>query len=211
MNILLLHFNSIKSHKIIEILKKLNCNVYDYDPYINYLTDKKIKLYKKCDALIISGSNPKYDTTEIPELDNKSSFYMRIKRVIDLFTHKKILGICYGSQILYKYFGGDCMYYKDIYGHTIGEHFKKILIKNTREPIFKNVQKHHVFNFYRNILLDPTNKPNNIKIISHDITNIKLNKNISGFKINNKIYGLIFHPESSFTSGYNILYNFINL
>lgn len=211
MKVLLIHFDSVKSKNIVKILKSLNCNVIEYNPYIHNINARKIRVFMECNSLIISGNNPKLMTVEVPKMDSVpfgKSFYSRVKRIIDLFQHKKILGICYGSQILYKYYGGKTMYHLNEYGHKRGEHYKTIYFK--KDAIFKNIKKTNSFNFFRNILLDPNDKPSNIKIISYDITEINKIKynNISGFKINNNVYGLIFHPEAS-NDGYNIFKNFL--
>ena len=62
-----------------------------------------------------------------------------------------------------------------------------------------------MFNFYRNILLYSNNKINKkIRIIGTDetIINNKQYNNISGFRVNGKrVWGILFHPESSIDSG----------
>ena len=161
-SILLLHFDSVKSRKILKVLISSGVNVTVYNPYKENLTSKKIESYKRCDGLVISGSNPDMRTIEIPRINMVpfgKSMYGRIERVIDLFQGKgkKILGICYGSQLLWHYYGGRCEYHKNLYGRRIGEHDKKIRVLKPVDDILKGCggRGKNKFNFYRNILLDP--------------------------------------------------------
>ena len=213
--ILLVHFDSVKSRKILRELKARS-NVIEYNPYIENLTKKKLESYKRCSGLVISGNNPDLKTVELPRIRIDPfgrSFYDRIKRIIDLFQDKKILGICYGSQLLWHYYGGTCIYHEDVYGYRVGSHSKKIYMKTPRDRLLKGVRIDNKMNFFRNILLSPDPGPKNVRIISLDETLHKGNvkKNISGYRVNNKnIWGVIFHPESS-RDGKIIFDNYMNI
>ena len=217
---LLLHFNSIKSLKILKYLKESNIDVIEYNPYNENITKNKIKEYKKCNSLIISGSNPKLKTIEIPKIKTDpfgKSLYSRIKLVIDLFqgSSKKILGICYGSQLLWHYYGGITDYHQKLYGKRIGEHTKNIKIKKPVDELFTRLPSNNSFNFYRNILLIPQLEiGKRVIIIGTDETihNNKKYNNISAFRVNGRrIWGVIFHPESSLHGGgIRVFTNFLN-
>ena len=216
-NILLLHFDSVKSRKIRKVLISSGANVTEYNPYKENLTSKKIESYKRCDGLVISGSNPDMRTIEIPRINIVpfgKSMYGRIERVIDLFQGegKKILGICYGSQLLWHYYGGGCEYHKNVYGSRKGEHDKKIRVLKPVDDILKGCcgKGKNKFNFYRNILLDPGHVPKNAKILALDETIYKGKRfeNISTFRMGRRrVWGVIFHPESSMETGGSDIFN----
>ena len=214
--ILLVHFDSVKSRKILIELKARSNNVIEYNPYIENLTKKKLESYKRCSGLVISGNNPDLKTVELPRIRIDPfgrSFYDRIKRIIDLFQDKKILSICYGSQLLWHYYGGTCNYHEDVYGYRVGSNSKKIYMKTPRDRLLKGVHIDNKMIFFRNILLSPDSVPKNVSIISLDETLHKgnVNKNISGYRVNNKnIWGVIFHPESS-RDGKIIFDNYMNI
>ena len=217
---LLLHFNSIKSRKILKFLKESNIDVIEYNPYNEYITTNKIKEYKTCNSLIISGSNPKLKTIEMPQIETDpfgKSFYSRVEQVIDLFqgSSKKILGICYGSQLLWHYYGGVTDYHQNLYGKRIGEHNKTIKIMKPVDKLFTRLPSNNSFNFYRNILLYPQSDiDKRVRIIGTDETiyNNKKYNNISAFRVNgSRIWGVIFHPESSLRGGgVRVFTNFLN-
>ena len=214
-HILLLHFDSVKSRKILQVLKSSGANVTEYNPYKDNLTSRKIELYKQCDGLVISGSNPDVRTIEIPRINIVpfgKSIYGRIERVIDLFQSKgkKIFGICYGSQLLWHYYGGGCEYRKNVYGHRKGQHYKQIQVLKPVDDLLKGIGPENKFNYFRNILLDPDAPPKNARILALDETIYEGNKkyNISAFRMGGKrVWGVIFHPESSMRTGGSVLFN----
>jgi len=207
MSVLLIHYNSVKSKLLLKILKNKNYSIIEYNPYTEYLTQKKLYNYSLCDSLILSGMNVKMKTIKIPLLTNDrfgKSFFERISKIIKLFEKKKILGICYGSQLLWHYYGGNTLYYKNIYGYTSKEHTNKIIF--TENIIFNNLKKDNSFVFNRNILLDKMNIPHKCNILAKD-----KQSNIAAFVINKNIYGVLFHPEVSGEYGDILLTNFLKL
>ncbi|NUJ97211.1 aminodeoxychorismate/anthranilate synthase component II [Candidatus Gracilibacteria bacterium] len=123
------------------------------------------------------------------------------EELLDYFKDKiKILGICLGHQLIYKYFGGNV-----IVANEIMHGKEDFAIINNESIIFKGLKDNIKIMRYHSQIGENISLPNNLEIIA------KTNNIIMGIKHKKyDIWGVQFHPESIGTpDGLKILKNFL--
>ncbi len=160
---------------------KIYCEIYPYNVPLSSLKDKNIS------AFIFSGSPGHITESEI--------FYMPDKEIFN--GNYRILGICFGMQVIAKFSGGKVERGKvREYGKTVFYPEKDIIFENVPESTI--VWMSH----YDQVTLLPERF---ISIGKTDNCPIAAMKNTEG-----TIYGLQFHPEVVHTQeGKTILKNFL--
>ncbi|MCM8784900.1 MAG: glutamine-hydrolyzing GMP synthase [Candidatus Omnitrophica bacterium] len=160
---------------------KVYCEIFHFTTRYEELKDKNVNV------LILSGGPGHISKKEL-------DFDERIFKSKEFY----ILGICYGMQLIAKYFGGKVSHGK------IREYGKTIFYPDTNEEIFKSLKKETIVWMSH---WDYVSKlPKEFKIIGKT-ENVK----IGAFRDKNKkIYGVQFHPEVIHTEeGKKILKNFL--
>ncbi len=173
-----------KIKKYIEVLKEIS------EGKIEIFVLNEGEEFQKPNGIILSGSQ---------KMVGEGEYDLNYTKYLFSFE-KPILGICYGHQLISKYFGGEVKKAKR-------EHkgFEEIILKekskifNGFDEKFEMYESHfeevkETKNFNKNFKIIAKNKEGGIEAIEH----IKL-----------KIYGCQFHPEESFDLGKRFLYNFI--
>ena len=159
---------------------------YDIEIEIHHLTDK-IENINEFSHLIISGSA--LFVSQENENDNK------LYDIVQQFTNKRILGICYGHQILAK-----ALMKKNVcrksntpeLGWRNVELVSNSIFESISEPVFYESHLEEVFN------------------LNDDFTIIASNSNcdIQGYQYKNlPIWGVQFHPEVTFAFGQQSIKN----
>ncbi len=173
-----------KIKKYIEVLKEIS-----YGKIEIFVINEGEK-FQIPNGIILSGSQ---------KMVGEGEYNLNYANYIFSFN-KPLLGICYGYQLISKYFGGEVKKAKK--GHKGFEEI--ILIEKSKifkgfdkkfemyESHFEEVKETKSFN--KNFKIIAKNKEGGIEAIEH----LKL-----------KIYGCQFHPEESFDLGKRFLYNFI--
>ncbi len=160
---------------------KIYCEVYPYSVSLSNLKGKDIS------AVILSGGPGHVTESEISFLPDTEIFN----------GNHKILGICFGMQVIARFFGGK------VEKGTIREYGKTIFYPE-RDIIFEDVPDRTVvwMSHYDQV----SKLPDGFRIIGRtDNCRIAAMKNIDG-----SIYGLQFHPEVLHTEyGKTILKNFL--
>ena len=142
----------------------------------------------EADAIIISPGpgNPKYtrdrgSTTEVLELGRK-----------------RVLGICFGHQLLATMLGCNVRRAESI------KHGEIDTIRHFSSPLYRDVPEEFSAVRYHSLVIDPS-----ASIIVDSIA--KSDNSIMGFHTaDNKTFGIQFHPESHFTEyGDRIIRNFL--
>lgn len=182
--IAILDFDSQYTQLIARRIRELST----YSEIYPYFTDISILKDKPPMGIILSGGPDSFTNKNVPNI-NKDIFNLNIP----------ILGICYGSQLIVKLFGGEV------------ENSKDAEFKNTVVDILNSNSL-----FY--------NLPGSINTwMSHNYIIKKLPEGFEVAAVNSEgkvaaifhekkqIYGLQFHPEVTHTeSGKDILYNFVH-
>lgn len=180
--IIILDFGSQYTQLIARRIREMNvfCEIYPYNRKFNI--DSGIK------GVILSGSpfsvRDKY--APLPDIAN-------------LKGHIPVLGICYGAQYLSHYFGGEVLpSSKREYGRA------KLLIADPNNDLLKGISNNTQVWMSHGDTIDRI--PDNYKIIA-STEDVKF----GAFQIlNEKTYGLQFHPEVYHTTeGNTILKNFV--
>ena len=184
--VLILDFGSQVTQLIARRIRQqgVYCEIHPYNKSKEKIRDFSPK------AIILSGG-PASTTIKKPLMPDKSIYSLNVP----------ILGICYGHQLICKYFGGKVINSKK---REFGKAFIKIKKKSKIfQGIYKNNKDYQVWMSHG----DKVNKlPKNFKIIA-STTNAKFAVIANEEK---KIYGLQFHPEVIHTlKGKEILRNFI--
>ena len=184
--VLILDFGSQVTQLIARRIRQqgVYCEIHPYNKSKEKIRDFSPK------AIILSGG-PASTTIKKPLMPDKSIYSLNVP----------ILGICYGHQLICKYFGGKVINSKK---REFGKAFIKIKKKSKIfQGIYKNNKDYQVWMSHG----DKVNKlPKNFKIIA-STTNAKFAVIANEEK---KIYGLQFHPEVIHTlNGKEILRNFI--
>lgn len=152
----------------------------------------------KIKGIIISGSRIK-----LSEKTLFNEFAHNIYYILNL-PNVPILGICFGLQLLHLIHGGKLKDKKKYLCEV-----KDIKISNNNHELFKDISNLKMQFCFSDLTL-PFNNHNNNKI--KEIAWFKLNnKEIPcAFEYNDKVFGLLFHPEVLKTS-YGIIANFAKL
>ncbi|MCM8772973.1 MAG: glutamine-hydrolyzing GMP synthase [Candidatus Omnitrophica bacterium] len=179
----IIDFGSQYTQLIARRIRELNiyCEIFHFTTKYEELKNKNVSV------LILSGG-PGHVDKENLRFDEKifknNEFY--------------ILGICYGMQLIAKYFGGKVSHGK------VREYGKTIFYPDINEEIFEGLKKETIV--WMSHWDYVSELPENFKVIGRT-DNIK----IGAFRDKNKkIYGLQFHPEVIHTKeGKKILKNFL--
>lgn len=160
---------------------KIYCEIYPYNVPLSSLKDKNIS------AFIFSGSPGHITQSEVSYMPDK-----------EIFNGKyKILGICFGMQVIAKYFGGK------VERGKVREYGKTVFYPE-KDTIFENVPESTIvwMSHYDQVM----GLPEGFSVIGKtDNCPIAAMKNTEG-----TIYGLQFHPEVVHTQkGKTILKNFL--
>lgn len=167
-------------------------NIFTADELINFIKSKDVV---KVRGVFISGSDLRIKVHNIPY-----NLLLPSILAIEYFKDKPIFGICFGFQLLNKYFGGEM-------GKAINFLDKNHKIKIKRDGWF--FKKHHSgkFKFYNG---DVVTKPANCFIDrSQQYEEWGVSPLVEHKKL--KIIGTQFHPELSGNIGASILSDFLAL
>ena len=162
------------------------CKKYDIDFEIYNLTDK-INNLDEFSHLIISGS------ALLVSQDNKND--NKIYDIIQQFTNKHILGICYGHQILAK-----ALMKKNVCRKSSTPELGWRKVELVSNSIFEGISNPVFYESHLEEVFD----------LSDDFTIIASNPNcdIQGYQYKNlPIWGVQFHPEITFTFGQQSIKN----
>ncbi|QUC64502.1 gamma-glutamyl-gamma-aminobutyrate hydrolase family protein [Nitrosopumilus sp. K4] len=172
---------SVYTKNLTDFLNEKTINFEKYTPF-----EIDLENFEKYDSFILSGRRK--NEKKINEINSKI-----IKHSIE--TKKKLLGICYGAEILALTLGGTIRKTNSL---QKGKETIKFLKKN---PIYDNdIEVFESHNF------EIAKLPNSLVSIGRS----KTCKNEIIQHENNKIFGTQFHPEMSL-DGKNIIENFCNL
>ncbi|MDR1721728.1 MAG: aminodeoxychorismate/anthranilate synthase component II [Methanobrevibacter sp.] len=164
------------------------------NPEIKVVRNDKININE------INDLNPDYIVIS-PGPGRPEDAGISIELVKNFYKKIPILGVCLGHQSIYKAFGGEVSYSKELM------HGKSSIIDiETTDPIFKDLNSNISVGRYHSLAAIKDTLPNDLKIIAtsddDEIMAITHKKY--------PVYGLQFHPESILTKeGPVILSNFL--
>jgi GMP synthase (glutamine-hydrolysing) len=195
--ILIIDFGSQYTQLIAKQIRFLHVytEVIPYNKFnkLNKLNDNDTRQYDNIKGIILSGSpysviNGNYPTIDFDFINN---------------CNIPILGICYGSQLLAKMYGGEVIHKEH---GEFGKHNINLITEQSHSLLFDIPEKMNVW-MSHNDTIEVENKENS-KIIILAKTNNDIN---AIFKIKDmNIYGIQFHPEVSHTeNGNKFFYNFV--
>ncbi|MEA2095224.1 MAG: hypothetical protein U9P73_00835 [Candidatus Cloacimonadota bacterium] len=159
---------------------------YDIDYKISHLTDI-IEDFNKFSHLLISGS------ALFASQENKND--SKLYDIVQQFTNKSILGICYGHQMLAK-----ALMKKNVCRKSSTPELGWRKVELVSNSIFEGISKPVFYESHFEEVFGLTN----------DFTIIASNSNcdIQGYQYKNlPIWGLQFHPEITFTFGQQSIKN----
>lgn len=193
--------------------KKINIGIiskelhFDKDFYLSYSKNNLKYLYNKCNiiGILIYNDYINYDVLDVCDAfifqggnDIEPYYYEILKYAIN--SHKPVLGICLGHQIIGSYNNKDNL--KEINNHYDTNHNINIKENSYLYKLFGNKM---IVNSRHKYAIKDVNYPFKITSISND----NIIESIEYIDDNNFILGVQFHPEDM--SNTEILYNsFIN-
>lgn len=181
--IIILDFGSQYTHLIARRIREMNV----FSEVLPYNADIAEILKKEPSGIILSGGPASVMSKSAPTCDDYI-FKLGIP----------ILGVCYGMQLIAKMFGGE------VVKGSLREYGKSKLFIDKKDIFFDKTPK----NF--NVWMSHSDR---IKTLPKGFTKIARSENINcaAFaNIENKIYGVQFHPEVVHTEfGKNLLNNFV--
>jgi len=210
-NLLFIGFgDTTRNNSLMYELEKLDAKIYYYD-FFNFKDRKEYyNLKEPISGLILGGAstirNGNQDFADLTKKDKSSllyliehehSLYKEIMNIPKRYQNVPILVICYGQQILNKYYGG-----------SLPERLKKKSVgkKETnliQSGLFMNMPK-KIWPDYNHYFYTLTGAPHS-KIIAYT------NNIITGYEYNNIHFGIQFHIIKSDPKVERILSNFYKI
>ena len=199
-NILIITFGMSNRNNILAYsFEELGAKVYLYD-FFNYKDRKEYhKLEEPISGVVLAGfGNRGLENANKSNLsyliEHNHSLYKELMKIPEDYQNVPILGICYGCQVLNKYYGGALP--ERLKDKKTGKHETTLL----KSRIFKNMPN-KIWADYNHRFLTLTGAPHS-KVIAYS------DKMIVGYEFNNIHYGLQFHVIKSDENVKKILYNF---
>ena len=215
-NILLISFGDTpRNNALIYHFENFGAKVYHYN-FFNFEERKEYyKLKEPISGLVLGGATPNRipdNTTfkqnnlqskrNLPHLMSENpSLYKEIMNLVEKYYNIPILGICYGCQILIKFYGGSLP--EQLEKKSIGKEETHLL----HSRLFKNMPR-KVWVDYNHRFLTLTGAPNS-RIIAY--TKGSEGSKIVGYEYNNIHYGVQFHIINSDPVAYRLLDNFYKI
>ena len=202
-NILIITFGtSNRNNMLAYSFEQLGAKVYIYD-FFNYKDRKEYyKLEEPISGLVLAGyGNRGFEFANKSNLsyliEHNHSLYKELMKIPENYQNIPILGICYGCQVLNKFYGGALP--ERLKEKKTGKH-ETILLKSR---IFKNMPN-KVWADYNHRFLTLTGAPN-AKTIAYS------GKILVGYEFSNIHYGVQFHIIKSDDIVKKILSNFYKI
>lgn len=186
--VLIVDFGGQFSHLISRRIRDLGVNTILISPQ-NY--DQKVDNLGEVGGIILSGGPRSVGDMERPEIPNS------LKKVLDSRS-SPVLGICFGHQILGKYFGGEL-------GHSSNQEYGRTKIKIEGKSVLFDDDVSELTTWMSHG--DHVSKlPPGFELLASSN-----NCAISAMQsLDNKIFGVQFHPEVTHTeNGFELLRKFI--
>jgi len=190
MKYLFILFNSYKrtNKKFKKLLAKLQYNV-DFIFYRSLEND--LNNYTHYDGLIFGPDKP-FKLTKLENLKNK--YLLKIYKLYQQFSKKRVIGICFGLQLLSIFNGCE-----------VGElkikkpNFMKKINLDLRYKIFENITENTFCRSHERIIVKISDA---VRVIAHD------EDGPMAIKVKDRFhYGFQFHPEISYQQGIQLLEN----
>jgi anthranilate synthase component II len=187
--------------KKILILDNYDSFTYNLVQYIEEITQQSVAVFRN-DEITLDAVDD-YDTIILspgPGLPSEAGI---MPALIQRYAPtKNIFGVCLGQQAIGEAFGGTLHNLADVY-HGVAT---PILVKDTKEPIFKGLGKRFVAGRYHSWVVKQDDFPKILKI-----TAVDENGQIMALRHRKyNVCGVQFHPESIMTpEGKRILENFL--